>query len=163
MPERPPAVVASTPEGVLRDLETSDDNKDDTIEDATEDAEPSDDDDDDDDDDDTLDSVPSSSAARQEARPLATAIKRPKRLQRRPAKIAALASAQPGNPRCRLWCRRNRNMPPRLGNPRTGTIVRRTPRMTTAPHESLRYFRLMCRDLVHARKIIFLISDLISA
>ena len=98
MPERPPAVVASTPEGVLRDLETSDDNKDDTIEDATEDAEPSDDDDDDDDDDDTLDSVPSSSAARKEARPLATAIKRPKRLQRRPAKIAALASAPARKP-----------------------------------------------------------------
>lgn len=88
MPERPPVVAPSTPDAVLRDLEMSEEDAggdDDTFDDdALDDEEES--------------SAPSSSAARQEARPLASAVKRPKRLQRKPAKILALSSAPTRKP-----------------------------------------------------------------
>lgn len=154
MPERPPAVVASTPEDVLRDLEMSEDDN--RAGNAIEDTEFSDDDDED-----TLDSAPSGSAAHPEAHPLATAVKRPKRLQRRPAKIAAPVSAPAQKPMMPIIVLSRRKHASQSGP--SSTIVRRTPRLTTPPRESLRFFRLMCGDLVHARKNIFLISDLIFA
>lgn len=88
MPERPPVVAPSTPDDVLRDLEMSEEDAgrdDDTFDDdAIDDEEES--------------SAPSSSAARQEARPLTSAVKRPKRLQRKPAKILAMSSAPTRKP-----------------------------------------------------------------